>query len=265
MAGRRAGWLLERRWRSILLTWARAVPMWPVRSAVVKAPPPRAAVVLPRAVVVVVLRRRARSVLDERAFLDSVEQLVCADRGWLPSHGGEGSLYLRPFMFATTPSLAVGPPAHTTFAVIASPAGPYFASGVTGIRFWVSTDYTRAAVGGTGAAKCGGNYAAGLAAQVQAQQHGCDQVLYVDGAEHRWLEESGTMNLVLVTRDGELVTRVWAPSWSASPGTASWSSPPSTACRRSSGGWAWMSCAVVAGTGRTPKFLRPGQRRLSPR
>jgi len=125
-------------------------------------------------------RRFARSalpVLDERAFLDSIEQLVCADRGWLPSHGGEGSLYLRPFMFATTPSLAVGPPAHTTFAVIASPAGPYFASGVTGIRLWVSTDYTRAAVGGTGAAKCGGNYAAGLAAQVQAQQHGCDQVL----------------------------------------------------------------------------------------
>ncbi len=102
-------------------------------------------------------------------------------------------------MFATTPSLAVGLPAHATVAVIASPAGPYFASGVTGIRLWVSTDYTRAAVGGTGAAKCGGNYAAGLAARVQAQQHGCDQVLYVDGAEHRWLEESGTMNLVLVT------------------------------------------------------------------
>ncbi len=80
-------------------------------------------------------------------------------------------------MFATTPSLAVGPPAHATFAVIACPAGPYFASGVTGIRLWVSTDYTRAAVGGTGAAKCGGNYATGLAAQVQAQQHGCDQVL----------------------------------------------------------------------------------------
>ena len=59
--------------------------------------------------------------------------------------------------------------------------------------------------------------------------------------------------------------RVWAPSWRASPGTASWSSPPSTACRRSSGGWAWMSWAVVAGTGRSPKFLRPGQRRLSPR
>lgn len=108
-------------------------------------------------------------------------------------------------MFATTPSLAVGPPAHATFAVIASPAGPYFASGVTGIRLWVSTDYT----GGRGRnrrGQVGGNYAAGLAAQVQAQQYGCDQVLYVDGAEHRWLEESGTMNLVPSPGGGELVT-----------------------------------------------------------
>jgi len=151
-------------------------------------------------------RRLALPPLDEQLFLDGVTALIRADQAWVPAPGGESSLYLRPFMFATSPSLLVGPPQHATFAVIASPAGPYFSGGVTGITLWVSTTFTRAAPGGTGAAKCGGNYAAGLLAQVEAQQHGCDQVLYVDGAEHQWLEESGTMNLFLVTTDGQLIT-----------------------------------------------------------
>jgi len=150
-------------------------------------------------------RRLALPELDTESFLASLVELIKLDEAWVPEHG-TGSLYLRPFMFASEPFLGVRPAAEVTYAVIAGPAGSYFTSGVTGVTLWVSTQYVRAAPGGTGAAKCGGNYASGLAAQLEAQQHGCDQALYLDGAEHRWLEESGTMNLCLVTTDGELLT-----------------------------------------------------------
>ena len=151
-------------------------------------------------------RRLTLPELPEAEFLDSVSGLVRADEAWVPASGGEQSLYLRPFMFASEPFLGVRPSNRVEYSVIASPAGMYFTSGVVGVTLWVSTTFTRAAVGGTGAAKCGGNYAASLAAQLEAQEHGCDQVLYVDGADHEWLEESGTMNVFLVTSTGELVT-----------------------------------------------------------
>ena len=93
-----------------------------------------------------------------------------------------------------------------TYCCIASPAGPYFASGVHPVTIWISTAYTRAAPGGTGAAKCGGNYAASLVAQQEAAEHGCDQVMFADAAEHHWLEELGGMNVYLVTKDHELIT-----------------------------------------------------------
>ncbi|MFI9362239.1 branched-chain amino acid aminotransferase [Kitasatospora sp. NPDC053057] len=152
-------------------------------------------------------RRLALPELSEEDFLTSVEELVRADEAWVPTADGKGSLYLRPYMFASKAFLGVRPADHVTYSVIASPAGPYFPSGVTGISLWVSTEYTRAGRGGTGAAKCGGNYAASLAAQTEAQQHGCDQVLFLDetGGEGG-LEESGTMNLCLITAAGELVT-----------------------------------------------------------
>jgi branched-chain amino acid aminotransferase len=151
-------------------------------------------------------RRLALPELDEAGFIDSIVQLVRTDQDWVPAYGDEKSLYLRPFMFASEAFLGVRPASEVTYSVIASPAGPYFPGGVTGVRLWVSTTYTRAAPGGTGEAKCGGNYASSLAAQLEAHEHGCEQVLYVDGIEHQWLEESGTMNLCLVTSDGELVT-----------------------------------------------------------
>ncbi|HTZ43180.1 MAG TPA: branched-chain amino acid aminotransferase [Jatrophihabitans sp.] len=160
-------------------------------------------------------RRFARSAarlalpeLDEQAFLDSLVELIKLDADWVPEYDAtaEKSLYLRPFMFAAEAFLGVRPAAEVTYSVIASPAGSYFPNGPTGVTLWVSTTYTRAAPGGTGEAKCGGNYAGGLAAQLEAQEHGCQQVLYVDGLEHTWLEESGTMNLCLVTADGELLT-----------------------------------------------------------
>ncbi|MFE4482365.1 MULTISPECIES: branched-chain amino acid aminotransferase [Streptomycetaceae] len=151
--------------------------------------------------------RLALPVLPEEDFLTSVEGLVRADEAWVPSSPDEKSLYLRPFMFASEAFLGVRPAEQIAYSVIASPAGPYFAGGVTGITLWVSSNYTRAGRGGTGAAKCGGNYASSLAAQIESRKNGCDQVLFLDdtGGEGD-LEESGTMNLCLVTSAGELVT-----------------------------------------------------------
>ncbi|MDT7582426.1 MAG: branched-chain amino acid aminotransferase [Pseudonocardiales bacterium] len=151
-------------------------------------------------------RRLALPVLEEELFLESLVELVRADQGWVPAHDGERSLYLRPYMFGSEAFLGVRPALEVSYGVIASPAGSYFSSGVSGVTLWVSENYSRAAKGGTGEAKCGGNYASSLAAQVEAQQNGCEQVLYLSGDDDRYLEESGTMNLFLVTAGGELIT-----------------------------------------------------------
>lgn len=148
--------------------------------------------------------RLAMPVVPEEMFLEAVEQLVRVDRDWIPS--GEGSLYLRPFMFADEAFLGVRPAHRYTFCVIASPVGAYFKGGAKPINVWVSDTYSRAAPGGTGAAKCGGNYAASLIAQAEAHENGCDQVVFLDAAEHRWVEELGGMNIFFVMADGTLVT-----------------------------------------------------------
>jgi branched-chain amino acid aminotransferase len=109
-------------------------------------------------------------------------------------------------MFASESFLGVRPAAPVEFLVIASPAGAYFPGGVKPVSIWLSRDYTRAAFGGTGSAKCGGNYAASLAAQQEASAHGCDQVCFLDATERRWVEELGGMNLYFVHADGTLVT-----------------------------------------------------------
>lgn len=148
--------------------------------------------------------RMAMPLMPEEMFLEAVEQLVRIDRDWIPS--GEGSLYLRPFMFADEAFLGVRPATRYTFCVIASPVGAYFKGGAKPITLWVSDTYSRAAPGGTGAAKCGGNYAASLLAQAEAARKGCDQVVFLDAAEHRWVEELGGMNIFFVMDDGTLVT-----------------------------------------------------------
>jgi branched-chain amino acid aminotransferase len=151
-------------------------------------------------------RRMALPDLEKELFIGSIETLVRADQSWVPSPDGERSLYVRPFMFATEVFLGVRPAARVTYCVIASPVASYFSSAADGVTLWISENYTRAAQGGTGAAKCGGNYAASLVAQVEAQENGCDQVLYLSSDDHRNLEESGTMNLFLVTADRQLIT-----------------------------------------------------------
>ena len=149
-------------------------------------------------------QRLAMPEVPEALFVEAVTQLVQADRDWFPTVEG-GSLYLRPFMFASEAFLGVRPSKQYRFLVIASPAGNYFKSGAPAVSLWVS-EYSRAAPGGTGAAKCGGNYAASLVPTAEAFARGHDQVLFLDAVERKWIEELGGMNLFFVFADGTLVT-----------------------------------------------------------
>ena len=146
-------------------------------------------------------RRLALPELPESTFIEAIEELIKVDADWVPS-AAEHSLYLRPFMFASEVSLGVHPSPEVTFLLIASPSGSYFPSGVKPVTVWLSEDFSRAAPGGTGAAKTGGNYAGGLLAQAQAAEKGCDQVVWLDSHEHRWVEEMGGMNLCFVFGSG---------------------------------------------------------------
>lgn len=150
-------------------------------------------------------RRMAMPELLPATFLQSVEELVKADQAWFPPVEG-GSLYLRPFMIANEAFLGVRPAKEYLYLVIATAAGNYFKSGVPAVSLGVSEHYTRAAVGGTGAAKCGGNYAASLAPQAEAIAAGHDQVVFLDATENRWIEELGGMNVFFVFADGSLQT-----------------------------------------------------------
>jgi branched-chain amino acid aminotransferase len=140
--------------------------------------------------------------LPEQDFVRALELLVSHDRDWVPAAAGH-SLYLRPFMIATQAGLGISrPSAAYRFMVIASPAGGYFRGGVRPVSVWLADRYTRAAPGGTGAAKTGGNYAGAFAGQLEALGQGCDQVVWLDAREHRLVEEMGGMNLFFVYGDG---------------------------------------------------------------
>ncbi len=147
--------------------------------------------------------RMGMAVLPEDLFLSAVTELVALERDWVPASENEQSLYIRPFMIASEAYLGVREAQSYRFAVIATPVGPYYSEPV---KLWITPNYTRSAPGGTGTAKCGGNYAASLIATQEAYANGCGQVLWTDGAEHTWVEECGTMNVMFVTADGELVT-----------------------------------------------------------
>jgi branched-chain amino acid aminotransferase len=148
--------------------------------------------------------RLAMPMVPEELFLNAVETLVRVDSAWVP--GGDASLYLRPFMFASEAFLGVKAASEYRFCVIASPVGSYFQEGRKALALWVSDDLNRAGPGGTGAAKCGGNYASSLASQAQAQLHGCDQVVFLDAIEHRWVDELGGMNIFFAFDDGSVLT-----------------------------------------------------------
>ena len=138
-------------------------------------------------------------------FIASIAQLVRVDASWVSDEQGV-SLYVRPFLIGTEAFLGVRSARRALFGVIASPAGPYFTDSGPGISIWLSRRYSRAGIGGTGAAKCGGNYAASLLAQSEAEAHGCAQVVFTDAATRTWVEEAGSMNIFFVFADGTVVT-----------------------------------------------------------
>ncbi|MGN0857568.1 MAG: branched-chain amino acid aminotransferase [Stenotrophomonas sp.] len=141
--------------------------------------------------------RLALPSLPVELFTESLKQLVAVDAAWVPDQD-EASLYFRPFMIGDEAFLGVRGAHKASYYVIASPAGPYFAKGVAPVSIWLSTEFARAAKGGTGAAKCGGNYAASLLPQQKAQEQGCSQVLFLDPEHGKYLEELGGMNVFLV-------------------------------------------------------------------
>lgn len=154
-------------------------------------------------------RRLAMPELPEELFLGALREIVDVDQAWVPAAGGEEALYLRPFMISREVGLGVHPANSYSFYVIASPAGAYFAGGVKPVSVWLSTEYVRAAPGGTGAAKFAGNYAGSLAAQAHAEEQGCDQVVWLDAIDRKYIEEMGGMNLAFIFgtgADAELVT-----------------------------------------------------------
>ncbi len=160
-------------------------------------------------------RRMGMPALPEELFLGAIDALVRQDAAWVPDDP-EKSLYLRPFMFATETGLGVNRPAgEYLFLLIASPAGAYFSGGIKPVRVWLCEDYVRAAPGGTGEAKCAGNYAASFMAQAQAVEEGCDQVCWLDALEHRYVEEMGSNNLFFVYGSGDQA-RLLTPELSGS-------------------------------------------------
>ena len=131
--------------------------------------------------------------IPEEDFVQAVEALVDVERDWVP-HTDGASLYIRPFIFANDVGLGVHASKHYIFCIICAPSGAYYAEGINPVRIYVEDEYIRAAPGLTGFTKCGGNYAASLISQVKAHELGYEQTLWLDGVEHKYVEEVGSMN-----------------------------------------------------------------------
>ena len=145
--------------------------------------------------------RMCMAQVPEEIFIGGLEELLRIDAAWVPK-GEDNSLYLRPFMFASDVYLGVRPSHNYRFMIIMSPAGKYYS---TPPKVKVETEYIRAAPGGVGYAKCAGNYASSLYPAKLAAEQGYTQLLWTDAIEHKYFEESGTMNVMFV-KDGKLVT-----------------------------------------------------------
>mgnify|MGYP000414588444 CR=1 FL=1 len=144
------------------------------------------------------------SKIDEAFALKCIEKLVSIEKDWIPTAEGT-SLYIRPFIFATDAHVGVHPGKHLMFMVICSPVGAYYPEGLNPVKIYVESKYVRAVRGGMGYAKTGGNYAASLKAQDEAEEQKYTQVLWLDGVERKYVEEVGTMNVFFVIGD-EVVT-----------------------------------------------------------
>ncbi|PLY02125.1 MAG: branched chain amino acid aminotransferase [Desulfuromonas sp.] len=142
--------------------------------------------------------------VDATFFLDALKELIRLEQDWVPESDGT-SLYVRPTMIANEPMLGVRPADQYLCYIILSPVGAYYKGGIAPVRIWISDFYVRAAEGGTGEAKTGGNYAASLYASREAAENGYDQVLWLDAREKKYVEEVGSMNMIFLY-DGKIVT-----------------------------------------------------------
>jgi branched-chain amino acid aminotransferase len=151
-------------------------------------------------------KRMALPELPAELFVESLRQLIAVDGAWVPQPTGEKTLYLRPFEIAAENFLGVRAAERVEYRVIASPVGPYFPGGVKPVSIWIALDSARAGKHGTGEAKTGGNYAAGVLAQQEGYAQGCSQVMYLDAETSTYVEELGGMNLFFVYKNGSVVT-----------------------------------------------------------
>jgi branched-chain amino acid aminotransferase len=149
-------------------------------------------------------RRMCIPEIDPDDALQAIKALVEREREWVP-HSVGTSLYIRPFIIATDAQLGVHPSKTYLFVIILSPVGSYYAGGINPVKIFVETEYVRAVKGGTGFAKVGGNYAASLIGQAKAEKLGYAQVLWLDGIEHKYIDEVGAMNVFFVI-NGEVIT-----------------------------------------------------------
>ena len=145
-------------------------------------------------------KRMAMPPVDPEFFVYAIDRIVALEHEWIPKTKGT-SMYVRPTMIATETALGVHPSDSYYFYIILSPSGAYFSSGFNPVKIYVSTKYARAAPGGTGAAKAGGNYAASLIASAEAKKHGASQILWLDAVERKYVEEVGAMNMMFVIDD----------------------------------------------------------------
>ena len=142
--------------------------------------------------------------IDDELYVEAVKAIVKVDADWIPEVK-DTSLYIRPYIIATEPYLGIRDSYQYLFVIILSPSGPYYPNGLEPTKLYVEDTYVRAAQGGTGEAKCGGNYACGLKAQMIAHDKGYEQILWLDGKEQKYVEEVGTSNAFFVIGD-EVIT-----------------------------------------------------------
>lgn len=152
----------------------------------------------------VTARRMCMPEIDEKFVLEALTELLKIEKDWIPKAPGT-SLYIRPTMMAVDPFLGVRAGEEFIFFIILSPVGAYYSSGLAPVNIYVEDEYVRAVVGGTGFVKTGGNYAASLLAADLAHKKGFSQVLWLDGKEHKYVEEVGSMNIFFKIR-GDLIT-----------------------------------------------------------
>ncbi len=137
-------------------------------------------------------------------FVQAVKTLISVDKDWCP-HSDGCSLYIRPFLFGTDPSVGLHTLHSAQFVIIVAPSGAYYANGINPVNIMIETHDVRAVRGGTGYTKCGGNYAAAQRATVEAEKKGFNQVLWLDGVEQKYIEEVGAMNIMFKI-DGKVIT-----------------------------------------------------------